>query len=160
MQKKKIKLQQRIFVSFFLIVLSLFFILFLSTWYIFNIGIQQTEKNELSKIINNTQISFNNYKRDIISDLSEINNNPTFIESVKVSSIEMIEETLIKYPEYKTLIVYDKDSNIIYGAKWNLIENYYYMMLQHSLDIVPSTFTVNHGNKIYFISFLPINNTC
>ena len=159
MKKKKLKLEQKIFISFFLAVLSLVFTLFFTTWYIFNIEIEQTENIEISKAISSTQIALSEYKRNTISELEELVDNSNFHKAIQASDLNYIENHLSNNTKYENITIYDAHNNLIHGVSWDLINKYYYKILSSSSKDLASSFVAKHGNKIYLISFQPIFDT-
>ena len=122
--KKKIKLQQQIFISFFLIVASLVILQFFFTWYIFSFNIKQTENLEISEELRNFQTDFTNIKLDFFQELSELSSEANFIKYLKQGDKQRLSEQLSNYPLLSNTVIYNNEKQICYGVYWSLINRY------------------------------------
>ena len=153
--KKKIGLKKKIFILFFAI--TFVFVLLLSSvvWYLARYGIRQYEDGHINKTMTEVKLSLSGYKSSSYEYLRTIMNNNNFINSVRNNS-EIEPEQIPGFNPNKSLFIYDKNLNRIYGQEWEVTDFYKTGMFMNNTKNTFGNFMVNSVNKIYSITYSPI----
>lgn len=155
--KKEIGLKKKIFLLFFTI--TFVFILLLSSivWYLARYGIRQYEDGHINETMTEVKLSQSRFKSSSYEYLQTIMSNSLFIKSISEHS----DLDLENYPEFnedRTLFVFDKHLNQIYGQEWEVTDTYKRAMFKNNTKNTFGSFTANTVNKIFSITFSPIHS--
>ncbi|MFO7895800.1 MAG: ATP-binding protein [Candidatus Cloacimonadales bacterium] len=151
MKRKRLKLQQQIFLSFFLVVVSLVIIQFFFTWYLFSFGIKQTENDEINQSISKVDAQLELWQNALSQELNDLISKPEFIAAFQTADQNKISQILATKPAYKNLLLFDKQEQLIYGSNWNLSQKYISEIQQLNSRNIDTKFYAEHSYKLYLM---------
>jgi len=156
MKKMKIGLEKRTFLLFFVITLLVIFILIFFAAQLAKYGITINENSRISDMLSEVKMAHNNLETNSKIHLEEIALNLQVLRAIEQKeSLSFISDltAVISGTEVKNISIYDKQQNLIFGDRWELIERYIPNIFEKVRMSVPGNFLANFGKKIYQITY-------
>ena len=159
MKKRKVELEKRVFVLFFIITFLLVMVLIFIEWQLAKFGITQYEDVNIKLALSNfkiTQSEKNIEKQSIIQKLQADNK---IIRAIRNKNKLQIIKSLRPYKndyQIENLIICDLNRKFLYGIEWELIDKYLPQIYQHASKDIAGSFMANFGAKFYQINYNPL----
>ncbi len=159
LKKKRAGLQKQIFMLFFIVTISLIFLLLFIFWQISRISIYGFEYDRISNVLTAVRSSQLSLTNEISNVTNQIARDPYLISAVIQDNKAAMDEIVSHHqadPFTGVITIYDKKQNIVYGEGWELVDNYLPRMFLLSKLNNPKSFMATFSQKVYYISFSPI----
>jgi len=156
MKKKKIYLEKRIFILFFLLSFFLVSLLIIIEWQLAKYGIKQVEDQEINDI--NVKFSaqlhqMRNDKEILFDRIISDRNLQTAIESRYNERIDLLIDQL-NIPEKTFISIFDQNQIKLWGEDWEFLDDQVNIIFSDNLT---NYYISSYGNKIYFVCFKEIS---
>lgn len=159
LKKKRAGLQKQIFVLFFVVTISLIFVLLFIIWQISRISIYGFEYDRISNVLAAVKTSQLSLTNEYNNFTNQIANDPDLVQSVIEENITEIHTLITQYksePFSGVITIYDEKQNILYGEGWELVDTYLSRMFLLAKLNSPKSFISTYSQKVYHISFAPL----
>jgi len=159
LKKKRAGLQKQIFVLFFVVTISLIFLLLFIIWQISRISIYSFEDDRISQVLTSVKSSQLNLTNEFNNFTNQIANDPELARSVSDDNRLKIHALIAQYqsdPFTGVITIYDDTQNILYGESWELVDTYLSRMFILAKLNSSRSFMATYSQKVYHISFAPL----
>ncbi len=156
MKKKKIELEKRIFILFFLITFLIVVVLILIEWQLAKYGIKQNEDINIRKIFSDYSYAQNDLMKKSLKILEEVASNQQILSAIRRKNYSEINKNISLYlskPNTGNITIFNSKKDLLYGEKWDLTDRYIDRIFRNSYNKQIDNFFANYGNKIYCVSY-------
>ena len=144
-------LEQRIFISYFVVTFILVLVLITLEWQLVKYSINLNENVNINKAQAQDQVLINDQAMEIRSRLSKLAKNDT----LKTFLTEKKYEEIVSFFSFQQTIVFNENKQLVVGEYWDFIGQYVEGIFTKKID---GFFISSFGEKLFLLFYQPIYN--
>ncbi len=160
--KKKVELEKRIYVIFFIVTFILVVILILIEWQLARYAINQYEKVNISSEITEFELQYNRKTTTILNDLDNLANDRELQNRIIDNDQDKIFEIVEKNHQdlrSDNLTIIQPDQSLFWGIQWELFDLNLPIIFKNLTFSTSGSYVSGYGNQLFLINYAPIYRT-